>query len=224
MHEIFNNCEPLIDVTPAEGYWLADLPAPYNTAYFDISNRKSFPIELPPEVSREICNNITGLHTRSILIKAIDKNNLYNLQIILSALRNLCIQKLNLHKEIPKAEKGIQSCFTRAGIPSRDKLSQRLFFLYVAKQVVSGKESFSSIASKFNLDKVNVRIWTSIYLTHGEDVFLNGNPMLTDERRAYIAQSHLKNKQSVVFTCASNLIFSRRRLKNILRRHFRSSA
>ena len=207
--------------TPCAGYWLADSGSPYADCFFDLTKPDEFPFELTNEEKWAFRSLLKDTHYLSVPIKCFNIGPGFRsskIEPLLEFVRRKAQDNLDINKlPVPV------SSFTRSEITDPRLLQKRLFFLHIAKKVVAGLETYSSAAAKYGIDKVNIKIWVSMYLSYGEKIFYLRDARLTPQEEAAIVKKHLDNGDSVVFTCTDNFIFSSNRFRNIFRRHRPSS-
>ena len=216
----FSTIQTLNNVTPVYGYWLADAGHPLANQFFDLTEPITYPFRLSSHEEAEIKELIRGLKHKVFYVTCfydLDEEARTTLCQLLAKVRQAALDKCPVsNKRIPTYT-GYRHY--KNNQLSKEKLQKRLFFLHLAKQIVAGCETTGSVALKYNIDKTNVAIWLSIFLTHGEEAFYAPEPQYSKEDEELIASKHLKNGNSVALTCAQALLFSRKRLHNMLRRY-----
>ena len=203
-----------------KGYWLADAWNYIADSYFDILDPESYPFQLNDNDLYEIKNIIKKIRISEITIEGIDMHyELHRARVskLLNEIRNIAMKNLDA-KVTPEIHK--KAIHHKEMVPQH-KLEKRIFFLYVAKQVVSGAESVASAARKFKVSRVNVAIWVAILLDHGEDVFLHADPFFNPDIERTLVSIYLYEDKSIPSICSRFLIFNRKHLRHMIKRYYK---
>ena len=203
-----------------KGYWLADSRDFIPNKYFDIKDPSTYPVKLNSKEYDKLRNMADEIVPTKITVQGVDTadpNNLSNFNELLEKFRNAAIRRYDLGKRIE-----VGNAFKYCGQKVSDaNLAKRLFFQYVARQVISGAESVSSAAEKFNVNKKNVEIWVSIMLAYGDHIFLFNGESYSFAQELQIIREHFEQNRSVRHTCTRFLIFTYKRFKKMLRRYYK---
>lgn len=223
--------KPTPDFTYFKSHWLHDFGPRFSHLQFDITKILYFPPEIGkidlrlilPLKMDVICSDASSLRTANpgeteFAFHNSDMFLLNRLQKLVSMVRRKVAEKHDLLHLIPDDD--IRTSSTP--LPP-DILKKHMFFLKVARLVLSGSETVESLASFYCLSKTNIRIWVSLLLNYGPKVFYE-----VDERSRFseytedlIGRSHVTRGWPTVLCCARHRIFNRNTFKNIIRRYRR---
>lgn len=200
-------------ISPCSAYWLANTGNNDLNVCFDITDPNTYPFEVGYDFDQEVRRLIYKVHYKEVRLKCIMDDSYYALDKLVQFVRDHVRDKFDLEKKMP-VRVPLMRIANPGPIP-KSLLQKRLFFLYIAKQVAHGLTTPGEAARQYGIDKVNIWIWTNIYLNYGEDSFFRSEPTFTPEKEEEIIRKHYENKYTVAYTCSRIRLFSRTRLKNM---------
>ena len=205
------------------GHWLFDAGSDFYLYVFDISRPECYPPEIKSCVSSSLEEAVYRFRHPDSLdrenfsdykVANNDTKSLNRLHNIVACLRENVARKYRLQNIMPLPSRSVP-LLSSTPLP---KDSARLIPLYIARSVVFEGRSIDSLAESFQVSKTNIRIWVSIYLTHGSQVFYLKERELDPIGEAVLVHNHIHTGKSVVLTCSSFCIFDKKRLQRIIRR------
>ena len=207
------------NITPCLGHWLKGLGPKFDNLFFNLKDIENYPFELPNELGSKISQLLYKAGTYNGILQYFSTAGPSSrgfLEEAVTIIRNYIIDNYKTKKNVVRSDYD-RSRSSKDHLP-KEELERRLFYLHIAKQVVHRSEAPSLLALRYGLDKINVKIWTTIYLTKGESAFFDRGTSYSRDDEKRIIRQHIDSGASIDETCARYLIFTHNRFKHMRRR------
>lgn len=216
----------LSQFTPIRGRWFFDGPTEYSWLKIDLTDPSSFHPDLSSNLPLGYFEAVDKFRApdpfsgkKSYDEYWVPNSDTYRIGLlrnILTLLRDHLATKFNLYKFI-NPSLYCTPWVTDERVPD-SLVPKRQFFLDRAREVVFSYVDVDEWAKMWKINKTNLLIWTSTYLTHGPDVFFLKSRDMIPQVESVIAMEHHRLGGSYVLTGARHAILDTNRIKRILHR------